>query len=65
MELVVCLLFVVLHSPRSARWLTPLRGAHVVLLYCPHYFMFIAALLSSSGIYILVFAALFILSTCS
>ena len=27
MKLVVCLLFVVLHSPRSARWLTPLRGS--------------------------------------
>ena len=56
---------VVLHLPGSAGWLTPMRGAHEVLLRCLHSFMYPSALLSSSVILIMVLAAFFSFSTFS
>ena len=61
----VVVVVVVLHLPGSAGWLTPMRGAHAVLLRCLHSFMYPSALLSSSVIFIMVLAALLSFSTFS
>ena len=56
---------VVLHLPGSAGWLTPLGGAHAVLLRCLHFFLYSSVLLSSSVVFIMKLAAFFSSSTSS
>ena len=56
---------VVLHLPGSAGWLTPMGGAHAVLLRCLHFFLYSSALLSSSVVFIMKLAAFFSSSTFS
>ena len=62
---VVPYVVVVLHLPGSAGWLTPLGGAHAVLLRCLHFFLYSSVLLSSSVIFIMKLAAFFSSSTSS